>query len=39
MLWFRNLIFYRFEPPAGLTQEHLEQALGHTRSPPVAVRR
>lgn len=28
MLWFRNLIFYRFEPPAGLTQEHLEQALG-----------
>lgn len=27
MLWFRNLIFYRFEPPAGLTQEHLEQAL------------
>ncbi|MBA4501949.1 recombination-associated protein RdgC [Marinobacterium marinum] len=27
MLWFRNLIFYRFEPPAGLTQEHLQQAL------------
>jgi len=27
MLWFRNLIFYRFTPEPGLTPEHLEEAL------------
>lgn len=27
MLWFRNLIFYRFTPEPGFTPEHLEEAL------------
>lgn len=27
MLWFRNLIFYRFNPEPGFTPEHLEEAL------------